>query len=59
MGSIEFAEVSPPETGKEELVEQEPNKRVDFGSAQFSEVTNDLIATIYVDDKTKVYWKDK
>jgi dipeptidyl aminopeptidase/acylaminoacyl peptidase len=48
-----------PETGKEELVEQDPMKRVDFGNASFSDITKDLIATAYQDDKTRIYWKDK
>ena len=34
-------------------------KRVDFGGAIFSEVTDELIATVYDDDKTPHYFKDK
>src|SRR2546430_4699853 len=34
-----------PTTGKEELVESDPMKRVDFGNASFSEVSDELIAT--------------
>jgi dipeptidyl aminopeptidase/acylaminoacyl peptidase len=48
-----------PDTGKEELVEQDPLGRVDFGGAIFSRVSKDLIATIYTDDKNRIYWKDK
>ncbi len=48
-----------PTTGKEEKVESDPEKRVDFGSAVFSEITDDLIATTYRDDRTRRYWKDK
>jgi dipeptidyl aminopeptidase/acylaminoacyl peptidase len=48
-----------PETGKEELVEQDPLGRVDFGRASFSNVTKELIATAYTDDKNRIYWKDK
>lgn len=48
-----------PETGKEELVEQDPLKRVDFGNAIFSEVTKELVGTTYNDDKVRIYWKDK
>ncbi len=33
-------------------------KRVDFGSAVFSEVTDELIMTSYVDDRTRRYFKD-
>lgn len=48
-----------PTTGKEEFVESDPLKRVDFGGASFSEVTDELIATSYTDEKTRIYWKDK
>jgi dipeptidyl aminopeptidase/acylaminoacyl peptidase len=48
-----------PESGKEELVETDPLKRVDFGSPIFSEVTDELIGTSYRDDRTRFYWRDK
>lgn len=48
-----------PETGKEEFVEEDPNKRVDFGGAIFSDLTDELIGTTYTDDKTRVIWRDK
>jgi dipeptidyl aminopeptidase/acylaminoacyl peptidase len=48
-----------PATGKEEFVEEDPGKRVDFGDAIFSEVSDELIGTSYTDDKTRVLWKDK
>ncbi len=48
-----------PMTGTEELVESDPLGRVDFGSASFSDVKNDLIATVYVDERTRIYWRDK
>jgi dipeptidyl aminopeptidase/acylaminoacyl peptidase len=48
-----------PTTGKEELVESDPMKRVDFGNAVFSEVSDDLIATSYDDERERIYWKDK
>jgi len=47
------------ETGKEEMVESDPSNRVDFGGASFSDVSDELIATIYVEDKQRIYWKDK
>ncbi len=46
-------------TGKQELVESDPEKRVDFGSALFSEVSDELIATVYEYEKRRIYWKDK
>lgn len=48
-----------PQTGKEELVEQDPMGRVDFGNASFSNVTKELIATTYNDDRVRIYFKDK
>jgi len=48
-----------PTSGKEELVESDPLKRVDFGNAEFSEVSDELIATSYDDERERIYWKDK
>jgi dipeptidyl aminopeptidase/acylaminoacyl peptidase len=48
-----------PTTSKEELVESDPMKRVDFGSAVFSEVSDDIVATVYEDERERIYWKDK
>ncbi len=47
------------ETGKEEMVESDPLKRVDFGGASFSDLTDEITSTSYTDDRTKIYWKDK
>ncbi|HYX31315.1 MAG TPA: alpha/beta fold hydrolase [Pyrinomonadaceae bacterium] len=52
-------ELFDPATGKEEFVESDPLKRVDLGEATFSDLTDELIATAYVDDRTRVYFKDK
>jgi dipeptidyl aminopeptidase/acylaminoacyl peptidase len=48
-----------PAGGKEELIESDPMKRVDFGGTLFSEVTDDLIATFYIDDRERIYFRDK
>jgi dipeptidyl aminopeptidase/acylaminoacyl peptidase len=48
-----------PTTGKEELVESDPLKHVDFGGPIFSEVSDELVATTYDDERTRIYWKDK
>ena len=48
-----------PATGKEEKLESDPKGRVDFGSAIFSDLTDELIATTYEDARTRIYWKDK
>ncbi|MBX7223028.1 MAG: S9 family peptidase [Blastocatellia bacterium] len=47
------------ETGKETLVESDPLKRVDLQGPIFSNVTNELVATSYDDDRIRVYWRDK
>ena len=46
-------------TGKIEKVESDPMGKVDFGGANFSDVTNDLILTGYEDDRERLYFKDK
>ncbi len=48
-----------PETGAVQPVESDPLKRVDFGSALFSEATGELVATSYQDERTRRYFKDK
>jgi dipeptidyl aminopeptidase/acylaminoacyl peptidase len=48
-----------PVTGKLEAVESDPLKRVDLGSAWFSEGTDELVATLYSDDRERRYFKDK
>jgi dipeptidyl aminopeptidase/acylaminoacyl peptidase len=47
-----------PQNGKEELVESDPMKRVDFGAALFSEKTDELVGTSYVDDRLRIAWRD-
>lgn len=46
------------ETGKTEAVESDPLKRVDFGGAVFSDLTGEIIATYYDDDKPRYDYKD-
>jgi dipeptidyl aminopeptidase/acylaminoacyl peptidase len=52
-------ELFDPATGKEELVESDPLNRVDFGNPSFSDVSDELVATSYDDDRERIYWKDK
>jgi dipeptidyl aminopeptidase/acylaminoacyl peptidase len=47
------------QTGKTELVESDPQGKVDFGGALFSEQNDELIETWYVADRVKVYFKNK
>ena len=44
---------------KETFVESDPEKKVDFGSAEFSEMTHKMLYTSYTEDKPRLYWKDK
>ncbi len=48
-----------PKTQTEQLVESDPMNRVDFGNATFSDVTDEIVATSYQDDRRRIYWKDK
>src|SRR4029078_7132023 len=48
-----------PATGQTETVEADPLKRVDFGSAVFSELTDELAQTNYSDDRIRRYFRDK
>ncbi len=48
-----------PATGTEELVEDDPLHEVDFGGAEFSHKTDELVATFYVGDRLRVYFRDK
>ncbi|MFH1118642.1 MAG: S9 family peptidase [Bacteroidota bacterium] len=48
-----------PVTLKEELVEADPMKRVDFGDVAISEVSHEIILTSYEDDKERLYFKDR
>ncbi len=44
-------------TGATELVEADPEKQVDFGSAVFSDKTEELVATAYLGDRLRIYPK--
>jgi dipeptidyl aminopeptidase/acylaminoacyl peptidase len=48
-----------PATQTEQLVESDPLNRVDFGNASFSDLTGQLVATAYDDERVRIYWKDK
>ena len=48
-----------PATGKETLVESDPEGRVDFGAALFSEKDERLVATSYDDERVRVRFHDK
>jgi dipeptidyl aminopeptidase/acylaminoacyl peptidase len=44
-----------PETQESELVSVDPKGEVDFGRPIFSEATDELIATVYVGDRQRIY----
>lgn len=44
-----------PKTKESKLVDVDPQKEVDFGDAIFSEATDELIATVYVGDRLRIY----
>jgi dipeptidyl aminopeptidase/acylaminoacyl peptidase len=46
-----------PKTGKTELVEYDPEKKVDFAGAFFDLKTDELIATFYLGDRVRIYPK--
>lgn len=46
-----------PSTGETELVESDPEGQADIAGAEFSDVTDELLATIYVGDRLRVYPK--
>ena len=48
-----------PQTRRVEVVDSDPEKKVDFGTAIFSEVTEELIATVYVGDRLRIYPKNQ
>ena len=48
-----------PASSQLETVESDPLKRVDLGSAWFSESSDELVATVYEDDRERRYFKDQ
>jgi len=47
-----------PKTQAMELVESDPDSRVDFGGMRVDRNTRQIISTSYTDDKTRHYWRD-
>jgi dipeptidyl aminopeptidase/acylaminoacyl peptidase len=46
-----------PDSQALEVVDSDPERQVDFGGAIFSDVTDDLLATVYVGDRVRIYPK--
>ena len=47
------------ETGEMEFVERDPEGQVDFGGAIYSNATEEMLATAYEGDRTRIYPKDE
>lgn len=48
-----------PQTKKVEVVDSDPEKLVDFGSLIFSDETDELIGTVYIGDRQRIYPKNQ
>lgn len=48
-----------PATGATVFVEKDPDGKVDFGGLNISDKTHQPIASIYTENKPRIYWKDK
>jgi len=48
-----------PENKSLDFIESDPQDEVDIENAVFSAKSDELIATVYVGDKKRIYWKDK
>src|SRR5262249_13919105 len=48
-----------PETGKTEMEESDPLKKVDLGAAVFSDASYELALTLYQYDRPRLYFSDK
>ncbi len=51
--------VMDPKTKEMQLLESDPEKRVDFGSLRLDQNTREIISTSYTDDRTRIYWRNK
>ena len=55
---VELATLDPA-TGNATRIENDPLKHVDIETAMFSDLDDRLLATVYEDEKERLYWKDK
>jgi len=46
------------ETGNETVIESDPENRVDLASPIFSDRTDELVGTVYIDDRPRVHWRN-
>jgi dipeptidyl aminopeptidase/acylaminoacyl peptidase len=52
-------ELLDPQTEATQIAESDPLKRVDLAGVIISEVNYEILAAAYLDDKARIYWKDK
>jgi dipeptidyl aminopeptidase/acylaminoacyl peptidase len=55
LAQVELLDV---QTGKTELVETDPEKRVDITNLIISDVSYELLGTVYVDARARIYWRN-
>jgi dipeptidyl aminopeptidase/acylaminoacyl peptidase len=48
-----------PQNGQTRALESDPMKRVDLAGPLISDATYEIVATMYNDDKLRIYWKNK
>ena len=56
-GDLERLELLDVATGQAELVESDPKGRVDLQQAVFSRATEELVGTVYYDDRIRFHWR--
>jgi len=57
--NLEHLELLDPSSATSTEVESDPLKRVDLANVVISDLTDEILATAYLDDKIRIYWKDK
>src|SRR5438552_7231991 len=58
-GDLERLELIDVATGATEPVEADPKGRVDLLQAIFSQATDELVGTLYDDERFRFYWRDQ
>lgn len=52
-------ELFDPTSGKSKQIDKDPKNEVDLAQAYFSDLTNELLATVYIGDRVRIYPKEK
>ena len=56
---LSFLAEMDPRTGELQKLESDPLGRVDISRAAFSEATDELVGTVYLDDRKRNYWREE